>query len=376
MAFNLGGAPPILDATHMGIPDFLSSLQKGFQTYKAYHQAKATPKILAEELLAQQLQNKIKSPYAENANRVFEADIGGREASTQNTMQNTLRQKILNSFLPESERLRIEEHQIQNKYLPQHEEATIQNLKSLLNNRGQSGLGTAAIKDENYFLQSVGADNPELSPEKWREAANAYSRGEYELPDGTKLSQPSEMTQRAMDRVYKNTTTAAMINKGLQAMQADAEIQGSSKTLKKYGNPYGDTVFGVSPELMKDSLKDANGDKSAALRIGQYMGIQALQNELAAIRSRQAGAEAGITQIQQLMQHSGQLIHNHAPYISKEARKEAERVINESLAQMLKDRMSAGNSPSSLFVRQKESKSPGNDVKVDYHYNIETGEIE
>ncbi len=37
MAFNLGGAPPILDAEHMGIPNLIQSLQQGFNAFKGFH---------------------------------------------------------------------------------------------------------------------------------------------------------------------------------------------------------------------------------------------------------------------------------------------------------------------------------------------------
>ncbi len=69
------GAPWQLDAIGAGgMPSFTDALAKGFTSMAAQYK----PKQAAEDLLKQKLANAMTRPYAENADQMFQADIGGK----------------------------------------------------------------------------------------------------------------------------------------------------------------------------------------------------------------------------------------------------------------------------------------------------------
>lgn len=107
MVANIKGVPFQLGMDSAGF-DLASAIHSGLANTKLYQENKDRPKRLAEELLANQLKNKMSAPYAENADRVYEADIGGREATAEYNKVNTIKQKMLNAFLPEKERAAID----------------------------------------------------------------------------------------------------------------------------------------------------------------------------------------------------------------------------------------------------------------------------
>ena len=67
MAFNIQPFNFRLTGKDYGSVDYADALKKGFENYKGLHEAANTPKRLSEALLAQQLQNKINQPKAEDA---------------------------------------------------------------------------------------------------------------------------------------------------------------------------------------------------------------------------------------------------------------------------------------------------------------------
>lgn len=363
MAYNSNFVSQLLTPEQMGTPNFGEAIKRGMQGSRDAMDTAAKPSQLAESLLAMKLKNAHDKTINQFLPRSEEARISSTEEST-------LGQKIRNQYLPRSEEARLNQQEISNQFLPEHERATIDNLKALTKNRGSALSNMTAFgKDEQMFANNVALDNPQLSPEQVRQAAESYAKGEEQLQDGTPLMPMSAVTQRTLDALTRRTTPSALITQAVKSSQAEAEIEEADKFLDEIGRPYGDTYFGVSPEQIIDSTSNS---PDAQKRMGAYMGTQALQYELAQIRNRLAGGEPGISATAELMGHSGQIIKNYAPHMSSEARREAERVINEGLKRMSAARKKVGISPSTLNRKMSEGGSSDNDMT----YNPETGRLE
>ena len=277
------------------------------------------------------LENKILGPKAEHAEEITLADLANTQANTGLVGQNTLKQKILNQFLGEREPAEIGEIKARSK--------------SYGRGGGRGGVGS---KDESLFQNSVAQLNPELDERQQVEAANAYAEGKDRLSDGTPLAPITPLVQRNLDRAYKSTTTANLINQGVRANQAEAEIGVLQDYAQKAMAPYGDTVFNMSPEQIKDSFKT---DPESQKRLGKLIAAQALQYEIAQNRIRLANGQPGVTSTQELMQLSGQQLHTKFPRLSAEARQEASRYLDEALKEGNRVRQNVGTSPSALGRR-------------------------
>lgn len=345
MALNIPGVP---FRPSSSVPDYQDAIQKGYKS--AF-----MPGQLSQELLKTQIANKLEQAKVPYADRLAKAGLLHTEAETGHLGADTNRLNIGNQFLPEKYEQENYEQKIKNMFLPQSEKARIakENAMTKYYQSGAGG-GSTGSKDYNKFEDGVSLDNPSLSPEQIREAADAYASGRTTLKDGTPLNPMSFGTQQALDRTVKSTTTAKLINSGIQANQAESELKAGSDFISKIGSSYGTTYAGYSWDQLKDSVsKDPESQK----RLGQYMGIQALQYELAQIRNRLAGGEPGISATNLLLGHSGQIIENHAPKISGEAREEARKTIDEGLATMLKARNKIGIGASYLSKKRNEAEN-------------------
>lgn len=112
MPINLPGVPFKLTPQDMGGFDVSDALSKGFNLNKQFQEARTMPRKLAEELLAAQLKNKhdetinkyldknqaatllskqysnqINAPYARNADKVYQTEISGKNAVTNNILK-------------------------------------------------------------------------------------------------------------------------------------------------------------------------------------------------------------------------------------------------------------------------------------------------
>lgn len=93
---------PKLTSGDMGGFDLGAAIKSGLGNANLLQEAKYKPRNLQEALIAAQQKNQMNAPYAENANRVFNADVGLREAQT----QAALRPKPIPGKLSNIERLR------------------------------------------------------------------------------------------------------------------------------------------------------------------------------------------------------------------------------------------------------------------------------
>lgn len=109
MPFNIQPFNFKLTGKDLGGFDLHDAIQKGFKSYKDYHEAANTPKRLSEALLAAQLQNKINKPKAEDAQNWYElekrglSDTHGLSGLNQQLLQQKVNQGIsdqkLNDFI-------------------------------------------------------------------------------------------------------------------------------------------------------------------------------------------------------------------------------------------------------------------------------------
>lgn len=72
--------------TTPGIPDYQKAIASGLANYIQANQAKYTPRNLENEAVKAEQYNMERKPYAENANRIFNADIGGKEGTLKKLM--------------------------------------------------------------------------------------------------------------------------------------------------------------------------------------------------------------------------------------------------------------------------------------------------
>jgi hypothetical protein len=80
MALNLPGVPFKLNTADVGAPDLQAAMQQGFKTNLLAGQTAYAPKTMAENLLASQLQNKIRNAQAKYAEPLAQAALGLKQA--------------------------------------------------------------------------------------------------------------------------------------------------------------------------------------------------------------------------------------------------------------------------------------------------------
>ena len=226
--------------------------------------------------------------------------------------------------------LEIIKAQLENQWFPKEKQADI-DYKKMGGGRGSTG-----SRDEMFYQASVAQDNPQLKdPAKLREAIDVVASGGNKLSDGTPLN-VSLATQRAYDRAYLSTTTRPLVTQGVRANAAQAEMPVLDKYINQGRSPYGTTVFGKSPQQIKDTLDLKN--KDAQNRLGDYIASDVLSFDKAALQTRIAGTESGVTIIDEVMKKAKQTIDARYPMLSDSARKRALETVNKALTEALQAR--------------------------------------
>ncbi len=233
------------------------------------------------------------------------------------------------------------EQMIKNIFLPQREPAEIAEINQRAKYYGMGGsAGSAGTRDELAFQNSVATDNPTITdPAKLREAIEVVAKGGTTLSDGTPLN-VSEATGRAYNRAFKSTTTAPLITAGVRANQAEAELPVVDKYINKGRQNYGDTILGYSPKLIKDSF--AINDPAAQDRLGEYYAADLLNFDKAALQTRIAGTESGVTIINEVMEKARQSVNSNTMLRTDRARKKALETVSKALREMLSARNKYG----------------------------------
>lgn len=300
---------------------------------------------LPEKLrLANENQMNVNKWYGPN----IQSEIGNRNALTQK----------YNTMTP----LEAAHQQLENEWYARKAQADI-NYKNMGGGRGSTG-----SKDDYAYQQSFARDNPNFTEDELRQGREAHANGETTLPNG-KTFFVSRDTQRAYDRAYKSTTTAGLINAGVTANQAEAELPIYKEAIDSGVKPYGTTVFNTSPQQIKDALnvKDHNAQK----RLGNYLAAQQLLFDRAALMLKINALPAGVNIASEIKHLAAQTINEKFPRMSAEARQIASDKVAEVVNAGLKARNAYGVGASG--AAGKRGKQGGG---ATLRYNPETGDFE
>jgi len=234
-----------------------------------------------------------------------------------------------------------------------------------------SGFGGVSIKNLWALQRSIAEDNPHLSEDQQREAMTAVAEGKDTLSDGTKINAPSFKTNSLLDIVNKSRTTSPLLTQGIRANAAEAEMPVFDKYISEGRKPYGDTVMGMSPQQIKDSLAPNNPE--AAQRLGKYIASDMLAFDKAALQTRIAGTESGVTIIEDVMKRAQQTINAKYPRMSDKARQVALETIGNALTDALHARNKYGINASAATGNMKKADEPKVKSRT---YNLQTGKFE
>jgi hypothetical protein len=91
-----------LTKADLGIPDYAESLNKGLNLYQNTIKSKYLPRNMENEAVSKEQTNQINAPYAQNADRVFNADIGGKEGAN---ALNPYRMQLLQAQIQRQQKL-------------------------------------------------------------------------------------------------------------------------------------------------------------------------------------------------------------------------------------------------------------------------------
>lgn len=291
-----------------------------------------------------------------------DSDIALRIAQAQKEQQDTAKEKALLPYAAQGaqtdiaeKNANIQKQNILNQNLPEREKAEIAETIARRNYYNQGGgRGGTANSTEQSFENSVLADNPQITdPIKQRELINTVLSGGKQLSDGTPVNTMSPITRNKYDAAAKARTTAQVINQNLQANQAAAELPIYKKYIDEGVAPYGTTVFGKSPQQVKDALDIHNHE--AQKRLGNYLGAQQLLYDRAALMLKINALPPGQRLASKIAGLASQSIDAKYPTQSAESRQIASDVVAKALQEGLEARNKFGLSVSKGLLPEKSS---------------------
>lgn len=93
MAITYPSFKNTLTKADLGIPDYAGALNKGLNLYQNTLKSKYMPRNLENEAVKAEQYNMERKPYAENAGRAFEADIGSKEGTLKKALFDMMMKK-------------------------------------------------------------------------------------------------------------------------------------------------------------------------------------------------------------------------------------------------------------------------------------------
>jgi hypothetical protein len=357
MAFNLPGVPFRLQPEDVGAVDIASAFKGGqdiisniikqrlgkLQADKAKAELPYAGRQAMADAIAKELSNKMMQPRADLAPQFAQADLQKAQLEPQMTRQDILSKQIANMFSPGLLKEKLTGEQISNKYASQKAEAEIAEMLGRGQFYNQGGSRSAPAQANNRFLSAIAMDNPQLQGDqnKVREAANALREGKTTLSDGTQINPLSPDAKDALNQITKYGTFSGITVPLAKAEQAEAEMPVFDKYITKGLSNYGSTVkipfLGqLSPKQIADSLNIK--DEAAQKRLGEYIAADLLGFDRAALATRLAGTESGVTIIQEVMDKSKQNIDAKYPMLSTKARNIALQTVGKALREGLEAR--------------------------------------
>lgn len=233
------------------------------------------------------------------------------------------------------------------------QQANANNALAALRKSGGSG-GSVGFKDLLALQNQVMKDNPGIDHNKAAQIASAWLSGNETLENGENVPPPSGISSQLINQIVKRGSTSPLITTGIQAKQADAEINIISDLARKWNAPYGNTFLNKSPKQISDTFKS---DEASQTRLGEFIAGQQLQNELAQMQNRIALGQPGITNTHDLIKAGMQKIDASYPMLSNKAREVAQQRFTYALQKGLAARQSIGIGASNAVGGSNNTKS-------------------
>ncbi len=323
-----GISSPLSDALHAGLKTYgdITGLQQG-----------------NADVEAKKFANKISEAKAQYAQPMAQAELQKAQAEPALVQAQTAYQKALASGVPSEIAARYAQIAYQKSDLELKKTALpyenkLKEAQADYYAHG-GGSGSTGSQDDSLYQSLVAKDNPNLTPQQAREAANVLSLGGNKLSNGTPINPMGADTRRAFDRTTKSGTTSKLVTSGVQANQADAELKAMSDFVSPVAKEVGTTYFNKSPEVLMASFSNKPEDQK---KLGRIIGARSVQYAMAQLRNRIDMGEPGISATKELMDNSGQIVDITAPRLTPAAREEAVNFVNEAVVRALKARNSYG----------------------------------
>jgi hypothetical protein len=271
MVYSPNFSVPMLNKEQTGAFDLSKALQSGFETYYK-------PKNMAEQLLAENLQNKIKQPYADNAEEAFRTDMDYKRALMQQAQQGASPFSRLAGPAKEAYSLEILKNQLgedhpayqnakQQYDLEQQSQQGLntyrQGLTESMTKRSASSLGKLGQEEEDViqgFEPNTGRQH-EISPDRQEELLGQYALAKQKIStdsDTRKKTLFASNIDKTIDSIdKKDLTRFAGLNGAIRLKEQEA---------KSITNP------GSESEDYKRYLESANKAQLLAKQVRQFYG--------------------------------------------------------------------------------------------------------
>jgi|JI8StandDraft_1071087.scaffolds.fasta_scaffold10267_3 hypothetical protein len=261
-----------------GMPSFYDALHEGIMNIGKHAESRAKPKMLSEDLLAKQLSNRINRIKGDYEERNQIANLNSVNAGTGLTSQNTLKQRILNQFLPQREQSEIRGLDIDARYKNTlanqlnnalNQENTINDL--LANN--SQGAGNNSLKQNiNSSMQGgeksiVETGNPELYnldemydnyPQLRKKLEERGIKGSQEVKFDPKTGITTTINRKPSGKVVVT-----------QSGGSDGEFSQNTNAIKTANQKTINSIVNARP-IIKKLIKDTKSGNVPGQMIGQY----------------------------------------------------------------------------------------------------------
>lgn len=362
------------------VRDFVENLAKGYKAGRLPYEtgqeeqknqlANAWQEMLNKEqpqkFASDQKDAELKQAFQAMLNQEQPAKFGSDQATSASTRAfqdaNTNR---TNTMLP----LDVIKQNLANHLYTKLTNSQIDSNEAMANfrNTGGSG-GSVDQKNEQYFEQLVGKDNPNIPKEKIYEAANVLRSGGNTLSDGTKINPLSPASNGLWNDITKRGTTAPLITQGVGAAQASAEYLPLNDTLKSLNNTIGATLGSQSPSAVINSyLSGSVGDDKMAAIIARGQ----LASASATLQNRTETGQSFATIIKEILDRSKSDINADYAKVTPNARNKAIDIVTNTMNKMYEARKNVPIGAASA-VNANAGKT-GNSGRV---FNLGTGAFE
>jgi predicted small metal-binding protein len=345
--------------------NFVENLTKGFQAGRLPFETGQAEQKQDLENKKQQLANVMQIMLnreqpekfsAEQADTLSRVGLNNANASNINTMTplDAEKQKLANAMYNKVTQSQIDQNEA-NAYL-----------------RNSGGAGGGVLKQAQLmFNRAVAQDNPNLSPSQLYEATNVLQDGGDTLSDGTKLAPLSKNAMVALSGISKAITTNQALNRNLTGQQAGNELDVIGDYITRWQQPYGTTIFGISPQRTKDNF---NTSDEAQDRLAKADVADELSIDQATLQNKINSGEATATITEELMKKGQQHIKDTHGITTARYRKTYMDSLKQALHDALSSRQSVPINAYDISNPSRQNKSASGNATL--RYNPSTGKLE